>query len=111
MKIINLTPHEVVLIPPTGANHIFPSEGVARCSQNDAQNGYAILDGQDIPFYITTFGSVTGLPEYRVGVFYIVSSLIRSALPDREDLLSPTKLIRNDKGHVTGCRGFSTNRN
>jgi len=57
---------------------------------------------------ITTsmFGKSEGLPEYEHGVFYIVSQLVKSALPKRTDLLVPAEVQRDDKGNIIGCRSL-----
>ena len=57
----------------------------------------------------TCYGAVVGLPEEQDGVLYIVSGLVRAALPDRKDLASPAKLVRNDKGEIVGCEALEIN--
>jgi len=47
------------------------------------------------------------MPEQVSGVAYIVSALVRSAYPDRTDLLIPHGLVRDDDGNIIGCRGFA----
>lgn len=53
------------------------------------------------------FGEVEGLPKYREDVYYIVSRLVKSALPDRKDLLCPGQQVRNETGQVIGCKSLS----
>ena len=93
--IIKTTPHSINLpgmtIPPNG--------DIVRVS-------VALTDAGDfagIPLVKGTYGEVTGLPPEKNGVLYIVSALVRAALPDRKDLASPAKLIRDEKGNITGC--------
>ena len=56
-----------------------------------------------------TFGEVTGLPDPVEGTLYIVSALVRSALPARTDLASPGDLVRDAAGAVIGCKGLIVN--
>jgi hypothetical protein len=37
-------------------------------------------------------------------VYYIVSAMVRAALPDRKDLLVPSQQVRDDAGRVVGCK-------
>ncbi|GAB2515904.1 hypothetical protein HNR10_005260 [Nocardiopsis aegyptia] len=46
------------------------------------------------------------LPEPQEGVWFIVSSVVGSAHPERRDLLVPSDLVRDGKGVVTACRSF-----
>ena len=102
-KIINLTPHDVNIVTTDGENvTTFPSEGVVRVSTKSSQ----IKTIAGIPVYSTTYGAVEGLPEVQVGIYYIVSMLVKQAEPDRKDLLSPSQLQRDDKGRIIGCLGL-----
>jgi len=51
-----------------------------------------VIEGVDI--YENVYGEVTGLPEFEEGTYYVVSAMVRQALPHRKDLLSPGQLIR-----------------
>jgi len=107
-QIINLTPHEVNLITEE-ATFSYPSQGVARCAQEDVECGSINFEDVTIPLLHTTFGDVTGLPDQEDGVFYIVSALVRAAVPNRSDVISPTRLVRNELGAIIGCGGFASN--
>lgn len=101
--LVNLTPHPVNVILDDGSNiTIDPSGVVPRCS---AANNI-IAPG----FTQSILGDVTGLPDKKDGVLLIVGALIRSACPDRDDLIgpdtSPTGAVRNDQGQIIGVRGF-----
>lgn len=65
------------------------------------------IEGIDI--YENVYGEVTGLPEYQEGTYYVVSAMVRQALPGRKDLLSPGQLIRNEQGQPIGCLGLVRN--
>jgi hypothetical protein hcinC1_00210 len=66
-----------------------------------------VIEGIDI--YKNVYGEVTGLPEFKKGVYYVVSAMVRQALPGRKDLLSPGQLIRNEAGQPIGCLGLVRN--
>ena len=108
MEIRNLTPHEVKVMDNDG-NVIatFSSEGEARARQHD------VLVGEiaGIPIVKTEFGEVTGLPEPAEGVVFIVSKITRDAADDQgrttDDLLIPSQAVRDDQGHIIGCRAFA----
>lgn len=109
-KIINLTPHgvKVKFSNPFG-EYVYLSEGVARVATEEVFVGYLMAPEGEIPLYRTEFHSVEGLPEESEGTFYIVSLAVRTALPERKDLISPTKLIRDEAGRVVGAEAFSIN--
>lgn len=101
MSIINLTPHTVnvgsVAIPPSGT--------VARCSQTSTPAG----EHEGVPLATVAYGTVEGLPPPSPGVLYVVSALVRSAVPGRTDVASPGDLVRDGSGAVTGCRNLVIN--
>lgn len=79
-------------------------DGIARCAMITVNDG--AVDG--VPIVKTTFGAVEGLPEQKEGVFIIVSRIVfDAASKDRDDLLVPGLAIRDEKGAVIGCNGFS----
>jgi len=105
MKLINLTPHEVILcgikIPASGQQ--------ARVATTRKLGVYTVVGEWPVPVYHTVFGAVTGLPEAAEGVGYIVSALVRSAAPERRDLYSPADLQRDATGAVIGCESLDQN--
>jgi hypothetical protein len=89
--IINLTPHDVVMLCQGGMVRTYPASGiVARCAMTATPIGE--VDGCIIKQ--TAHGEVRNLPPYEVGVYYIVSGLVRAALPHRVDLLTPGGQVR-----------------
>ena len=118
MNIINLTPHTINVQNETGDFVAFPPSGkVARVSAqltpvNVAEYGEKITElafGERFLVSSQEFGAVTGLPEPEYGVLYLVSGLVRQAVPHRFDVLSPGELIRNEAGQPIGCDGFTVN--
>ena len=109
----NLTPHEVCIYELNGTSPdlnlvIEAGEEVARVSCE-----YVKVDKKvaGVDMYRTVFGEVTGLPAYQEGVYLLVSTMVREALPLRSDLVSPGQLLRNDEGQVIGCLGLVGNFN
>ncbi len=99
ITIINMTPHDVVIVNKDG--HVlrtYPSAGQIRLSSKTV----IVADIDGIPLSRTEYGS-TELPEYRDGTYYIVSQLVKSAYPDRKDLLIPAELVRDEKGVIIGA--------
>ncbi len=106
-KIINLTPHTIKLYNEGGklTLSVPPSGDVARCEVVRKKSGRL----GEIPLFTTVFGEVVGLPdELPEDAFcFVVSGLVRSALPHREDLWQPGELLRDGQGRVIGCVGLS----
>lgn len=108
MKFINLTPHVIQVARPNVC--IQPSGIIARVSvARQVVSKAEISKGLDIPIFAPSFGTVENLPEPQDDTYLIVSSLVRAALPQRLDLLSPGLLERDEHGVVTGCNGFDSN--
>lgn len=105
MKIVNLTPHTVVVAADFNSSRVeFPSEGVARVTSSatkvDTVNGIDIVT--------TTYGDVEGLPEPQEGVVYLVSMVVGNvpAVKARPDVLcpdtSPAAAVRYPNGYIVG---------
>lgn len=103
--LINLTPHTVSIINGERVTEIEPSGEIARIAAISEKIGTAA----SLPLFVTRYGNVTGLPPAQSGTFFIVSSIVRIAHPERTDLLSPSGLLRNSEGRVVGCTGFDVN--
>ncbi|MEI7836807.1 MAG: hypothetical protein WCK05_10420 [Planctomycetota bacterium] len=102
MSFINLTPHAIVLV---GGPTLTPSGVVARCATTSTPAG----EHEGVPLVRTVYGVVEGLPEHSAGVVYVVSALVRSAVPSRNDVASPGDLVRDAAGAVVGCKGLVIN--
>lgn len=105
MKIVNCTPHCVNFVNDAGEviRAIEPSGILPRVSSSI--NLVGSIDG--IPDEETVYGEVTGLPEKQDGVILIVSAMVASRLPNRDDLRVPGRQVRNDRGQVIGCKSLS----
>ncbi|MFQ5506322.1 MAG: hypothetical protein ACE5F1_16255 [Planctomycetota bacterium] len=98
---MNLTPHPIVvgiIIPPSGQ--------VARisCSYEEQEpvEGYRV--------FRPVWGEPVGLPAAQDGTYYIVSAIVKAALPERPDLLVPATghpdARRNKEGQIISVPGF-----
>ena len=103
-KLVNMTPHTVKLVNDFGILEM-PSAGVARVSSTQEELGRVV----GVPLVRATFGEVTGLPAPEEGTMYVVSAMVRAALPGRTDLASPGDLVRDEAGQVIGCKSLIVN--
>ena len=105
MLVINKTPHDVNIVDQNG-------QIIRTYERSDSQIRLAVKTVQDVPLpdgtptSRTEFGEPEGLPDYVEGVFYIVSQLVKNALPNRTDLLVPAEVIRDEKGNIVGCKSL-----
>ena len=103
-QIYNLTPHAITIVDSEGSVlHSISSTGLARLRVVTVPAGFSI---QGIPVTKTEFGQVEGLPEFNNGTYYIVSQLIKSAFPERKDLLVPAEVVRDSAGIILGCKSL-----
>lgn len=107
---LNRTEHEVKVYNTVGA--IIPDKVLEQYKEEPIRvscesRKVGTIEGVDI--YENVYGEVTGLPEYQEGTYYVVSAMVRQALPHRKDLLSPGQLIRNEAGQPVGCLGLVRN--
>ena len=103
-KIINMTPHSINVMNQNGESILIiqPSGNLIRLAQKTETVGE--ING--IPLTKNTFGEPEGLPEYEEGTYYIVSALLKTALPERKDLIVPSEPVRDEAGRIIGCRSF-----
>ena len=111
MNIVNLTPHKIDVLCSYGTISIVPSGKIARVATSDklVHHVYMMYNGTEVPVSVnqTTFGQVVDLPEPTADTFYIVSRIVKNAVPDRTDVLVPGNLVRDAAGVIIGCNGFS----
>ena len=105
-KIINMTPHAIVVSANGHEATYKPSGTVARMT-TEATTAFQV-DGFD-----AVVNTVVGhnLPDPVEGVYLLVSAMVLSAFPERNDLIAPNTgaAVRNDKGHIVSVPGFVTN--
>lgn len=107
MKLINLTPHKVVVMnDDRNILHVInPSGIVARVKMDRVLDGN--IDG--IPIFKVKFTDVVDVPAPQKDTFFIVSNIVAQALKGkRNDLIVPdTALaIRDADGRIIGVKGF-----
>src|SRR5690606_30167316 len=107
MKVDNLTPHTLTIITGSGAVAISPSGMVARVAVTRDSAGTVTIDRVAVPISRTTYGAVEGLPDPEPDTLYVVSAIVAAAARDRNDLVVPDGLIRDDQGRVIGARGLA----
>lgn len=107
MNFVNLTPRTINIVNDNGEIiRAFPPSGqVARCAITQVPAGFA--DG--IALIETTLGAVSGLPELRTDTIYIVSALVRQAIPDRAGIASPNDMVYDAAGNIVGCKNLAVN--
>lgn len=109
-KLINLTPHAIMLMNEEGETilTVEPSGEVARVTQSTEQLSTVTIDGLDIPVTQNAYGELVNLPEEKAGVSLIVSAMVASAGEKlgRKDLFIPNETVRNDKGQIIGCKSL-----
>ncbi|DAZ85539.1 TPA_asm: hp [Altiarchaeum virus] len=98
-----MTPHNITIVDAGGnVKRTIKSDGVARLKAMIERSGD--IDG--VPTSKTVFGTLEGLPSQQEGVFFVVSQIIKSAYPQRTDLLVPAELIRDKEGVILGCQSL-----
>ena len=104
---VNLTPHRITVVrdDKSIALDLPPSGDVARINVDYYVD--AVVDG--IPIYRADVGDPVDVPDPVDGQTLVVSGMVRSAMPQRGDLVSPGQLVRDDDGNPVGCRGFIAN--
>ena len=104
MTLVNLTPHEVVVLCEDGSRKVFPPSGqIARVEVEDVCLGQ--IDG--MPINKGKVKKVSGIPKAQDGTMYIVSLFVLQN-SDREDLISPdtNNAIRDNEGKIIAVRGW-----
>jgi hypothetical protein len=64
---------------------------------------------EGIPILVSKITSSTHLPDQEKGTYFIVPAVVRTSAPNRKDLLSPVKIIRDSDGNIVGCAAFERN--
>jgi len=114
MKLVNLTPHTINVISFTSGTSVAlpPTGTVARCATKSRTVGTVAVVGtakENIALFRVEYGEVVDLPAPEEGTLFVVSALVRSAVPARDDVASPGDLVRDEKGQPIGCRGLVVN--
>ena len=106
MLLKNFTPHNVVIVINVSTKIVIPSDGIARVTETKTATPSIDVDGVVIETFVSTFGEVENLPPQEDGVMVIVSAMVASAAKDRNDLLVPGELVRDNDGNIIGCKSL-----
>ena len=106
MKLVNLTPHTIILRDPKGNDHAQPPSGiVARVAAIPAMA--ESIAGIPVPVYgRDQAGPVQGLPDAQSDTMYIVSAIVGAQCPSRRsDVLVPgtgpaDQAVRDSEGRI-----------
>ena len=116
MKIINLTPHEIVYIKADGTKETFPSSGNLRADRVEMsrveKDGFAICEywyrRQDMDENVERLLIENADNK---DCYFIVSKITMEALReldvDTSNFLIVGETVKDDSGNVIGCRSFS----
>ncbi len=113
MRIVNLCPHEIDLRLPDGTQIVIPpSERPARVRVMRYEPEELKLERTGeapvaIPVSSSCFGDVDDLPAPASGTCFVVSYPVAYACAQRDDLLVPDDLIRDDHGTVVACQSLT----
>ena len=110
MKIVNLTPHPLNLMPqgPEGPVVTIPPSGqVARCATSRVQVDTITVDGVAVPVNRAQFGEVSGLPDPQPDTIFVVSALVAQAVPNRADVFIVDDAVRDEQGRIIGAKALA----
>lgn len=103
--IINKTPHNVNIIDEDGeVLKVYEKTDFQIRLKTNVIKDKSLPDGT--PITKTEFGEPEGLPEFKENTFYIVSQMIKDALPKRKDLFVPAEVVRDKEGNIIGCKSL-----
>jgi hypothetical protein len=111
VRLVNLTPHVIRLqvpnvdslieIPPCDKNK------PARCEEVKKHEFTFYLNDEPIDVYSKEFTNVVNVPKEQEGVLYIVSRIVKNAIPDRKDIICVGDTVRDENGFIAYCINFS----
>jgi hypothetical protein len=101
-EVKNYTPHDINIILDD-CEIIIESEGIARCNEIIEKQGEVL----DVEIIKKKFQGVEGLPEERDDTIYIVSLVVAQSCKDRNDLVIPGEIVRDDAGKIIGCKNLA----
>ena len=100
-RVVNLTPH-VVRFYLDDEHLVYPPSGVVARVSVRVEHIWTLWN--KIPVVLPTYGPVEGLPDYRSDTILLVSRMVKSAVPNRDDCLVPDDVVRDAEGRILGCR-------
>lgn len=101
-SLLNYTPHrELIYRPDDGDAIVLRQQGNVRLVEEYLPAG-ELANG--LPLTWMRYGAPDGLPAPAPCVVYVVSQLVANACPERDDLVFPAGLVRNEHGDIIGFR-------
>lgn len=102
MTIVNLTKNTINVYAGEAFKAI-PSSGEARIKSTRV----FIRSVNGIPLYRKQYQTVIGLPPKTENTIFVVSAIVASLVPERDDVFIVDGVVRDDiTGKVIGCRGL-----
>jgi hypothetical protein len=107
--LINLTPHPIRVFGPRDelVAELPCTATPARRDEDIRPSGELLVGRTSVPLLTLQYGPVLDLPEPRPNTCFVVSRIIADACPDRDDLIVPSDLVRDEHGNPIGCRAFA----
>lgn len=107
IKVVNCTPHDVNLITEKG-NITFPRSGIIpRLTESQKKINSVNSNGIEIDIMEKSFLEPEGLPEPQENTIFIVSALVAGAIKNRDDLVIPNDIVRDEAGRIIGCKNLA----
>lgn len=108
VDVVNTTPHAIEVLAEDGTViATFPPAWRPARVRPERNAPKALVTRQGtLPIVTERYGRVIDLPSPAIGVRLIVSRAVAAALPERDDLIVPTDLVRDESGRVIGCRAL-----
>ncbi len=117
MKLVNLTPHDIMLYIHETSTTIAPSGNVARVITHAYPEPTIMADIHDdahrstieVPVHCMHSVAIDGLPQPHPDVLYIVSTMVAQHCSERHDVVAPDtgdSALRDEQGIITAVRGF-----
>ena len=106
MRIVNKCPHELKLYDEAGV-HVCDVKPTPPACRVGVEMKLVGRTWEGVPIYESEYTEIEGMPPRKKDVVYVVSGLVISACPERDDFFQPGDLIRNSKGGVIGAVGIS----
>lgn len=113
-KIINMTPHQINIFNEENQPiAVYPSSGTIRL-----ETSKQLIHTEGLSEIVDTYKVIRSqvnkdlLPKQKPNTFYIVSSMVQEAHPERTDFIAPNTsadaagAVRDDKGNIIGVRSF-----
>lgn len=108
-NIVNKTPHKITLLDEDDniIRNLPPADEPARLKTKEHIVDRVFEDSnKGVPIKKTDIIGVKNLPKSNENKFYLVSRTLASKL-NRDDLLAPNELIRDNEGNVIGCKSLA----